>query len=151
MTSNIGTKKISSSKIGFGSDKYEDTHKQNMDKDVRKYFLPEFLNRIDEIIFFNSLNENDLFEIIDLQLNDLKNNLSEKNNSLRVSKTAKEYLLRDGAHREWGARPLRRLIQNEIENRISNGFIKGLFKDCKGLITIKSKNNKLVFKQFRKK
>ena len=151
MTSNIGTKKISSSKIGFGSDKNEDTHKQNMDKDVRKYFLPEFLNRIDEIIFFNSLNENDLFEIIDLQLNDLKNNLSEKNNSLRVSKTAKEYLLRDGAHREWGARPLRRLIQNEIENKISNGFIKGLFKDCKGLITIKSKNNKLVFKQFRKK
>ena len=151
MTSNIGTKKIASSKIGFSDKKDEPSGESNMDKEVKKYFLPEFLNRIDEIIFFNSLNENDLFKIIDLQLNDLKNNLSEKNNSLRVSKTAKEYLLRDGSHRDWGARPLRRLIQNEIENKISNGFIKGIFKDFKGLITIKSTKNKLIFKQFKKK
>jgi ATP-dependent Clp protease ATP-binding subunit ClpC len=151
MTSNIGTKKIASSKIGFSNKEDELSNDKNMDKEVKKYFLPEFLNRIDEIIFFNSLDENDLFKIIDLQLNDLKNNLHEKNNSLRVSKTAKEFLLRDGSHRDWGARPLRRIIQNEIENKISNGFIKGVFKDCKGLITIKSKKNKLVFKQFKKK
>ena len=80
---------------------------------------------------------------------DLKKNLVEKNNSLRVSRTAKEYLLRDGSHREWGARPLRRLIQNEIENKISNKFIKGTFKhNC--LISVKSKNNKLIFTQFPK-
>ncbi|MAX10089.1 MAG: Clp protease ClpC [Candidatus Marinimicrobia bacterium] len=151
MTSNIGTKKIASSKIGFAGKEDETSGDSNMDKEVKKYFLPEFLNRIDEIIFFNSLDENDLFKIIDLQLNDLKNNLSEKNNSLRVSKTAKEYLLRDGSHRDWGARPLRRLIQNEIENKISNGFIKGTFKDFKGLITIKSAKDKLIFKQFKKK
>ena len=137
-------KKIASSTIGFSNNENQKDKDRAVDGDVRKYFLPEFLNRIDEIIFFNSLNEDDLFKIIDLQLKDLKNNLRDKNNALRVSKTAKEHLLRDGSHREWGARPLRRLIQNEIENRISNNFIKGDFKDCKGLITIKSKKSKLL-------
>ena len=149
MTSNIGTKKISSSKIGFIEKAKEKSDSDQSFDDIKKYFLPEFLNRIDEIVLFNSLSKKDLFKIIDLQLMDLKKNLVEKNNSLRVSRTAKEYLLRDGSHREWGARPLRRLIQNEIENKISNKFIKGTFKhNC--LISVKSKNNKLVFTQFPK-
>ena len=149
MTSNIGTKKISSSKIGFIEKAKEKSDLDQSFDDIKKYFLPEFLNRIDEIVLFNSLSKKDLFKIIDLQLMDLKKNLVEKNNSLRVSRTAKEYLLRDGSHREWGARPLRRLIQNEIENKISNKFIKGTFKhNC--LISVKSKNNKLVFTQFPK-
>ena len=82
-------------------------------------------------------------------MQDLKDNLKDKRNSLRVSKTAKEYLLKDGSHREWGARPLRRAIQNEIENKISNLFIKGKFKE-NALITVKSEKNKLLFKQFLK-
>ena len=151
MTSNIGTKKISSSSIGFKKKENKKSDKvENSYEDIKKYFLPEFLNRIDDIILFNSLTKNDLFKIIDLQLQDLKNNLSEKNNSFRISKTAKEYLIRDGSHREWGARPLRRLIQNEIENKISNKFIKGSFKG-EGLITVKADKNKLLFSQFRKK
>ena len=105
---------------------------------------------IDEIILFNSLSKKDLFKIIDLQLRDLKNNLNEKNNSFRISKTAKEYLIRDGSHREWGARPLRRLIQNAIENKISNKFIKGVFRE-NALITIKAKSDRLIFSQFKKK
>ena len=151
MTSNIGTKSVESSSIGFSSNKKNKRNEKNdIFNEIKKYFLPEFLNRIDEIIMFNSLNKDDLFKIIDLQLSDLKNNLLERNNVLRFSKTAKEYLLKDGSHREWGARPLRRLIQNEIENVISNKFIKGVFKDNK-LITVKSKNNKLIFSQFSKK
>ena len=150
MTSNIGTKKIASSKIGFKDKNSESSDKNKSHDDIKKYFLPEFLNRIDEIVLFNSLTKEDLFKIIDLQLLDLKKNLLEKNNTLRVSQTAKEYLLRDGSHRDWGARPLRRLIQNEIENKISNKFIKGTFKNnC--LISIKAKNNKLAFTQFKKK
>ena len=151
MTSNIGTKKISPTNIGFDSykKKSEDKTKDSFD-DIKKYFLPEFLNRIDEIIPFNPLSKKNLFDIIDIQLNDLKYNLSEKGNSLRVSKTAKEFLIKDGSHREWGARPLRRAIQNEIENKISNLFIKGKFKE-NGLITVKSVKDKLAFKQFLKK
>ena len=150
MTSNIGTKKISPTAIGFGSQKNLKKDKiGDMFDDIKKYFLPEFLNRIDEIIPFNSLSKKDLFNIIDIQMQDLKDNLKDKRNSLRVSKTAKEYLLKDGSHREWGARPLRRAIQNEIENKISNLFIKGKFKE-NALITVKSEKNKLLFKQFLK-
>tara|TARA_B100001057_G_C22237148_1_gene714345 strand:- start:113 stop:565 length:453 start_codon:yes stop_codon:yes gene_type:complete len=150
MTSNIGTKKISSSQIGFKDSNKSKNKTSTPFDDIKKYFLPEFLNRIDDIVLFNSLTKEDLFKIIDLQLVDLKNNLAERNNSLRISQTAKDYLLRDGAHREWGARPLRRLIQNDIENTVSNKFIEGKFKDnC--LISIKAKKNKLVFTQFKKK
>ena len=73
----------------------------------------------------------------------------DKNNTLQFSKTAKEFLIRDGSHREWGARPLRRLIQNEVENKISNKFIKGEFKNDK-LVTVKAKRDSLVFTQFSK-
>ena len=150
MTSNIGTKKISPTAIGFDNQKNMKKDKiGDMFDDIKKYFLPEFLNRIDEIIPFNSLSKKDLFSIIDIQMQDLKDNLKDKRNSLRVSKTAKEYLLKDGSHREWGARPLRRAIQNEIENKISNLFIKGKFKE-NALITVKSEKNKLLFKQFLK-
>ncbi len=152
MTSNIGTKKIAPTNIGFSRSygkKNKDEARSSFD-DIKKYFLPEFLNRIDEIMLFNSLTKNNLFDIIDIQLNDLRRNLLDKGNSLRFSKTAKEFLIRDGSHREWGARPLRRAIQNEVENKISNLFIKGTFKED-ALITVKSAKDKLIFKQFLKK
>ena len=114
--------------------------------DVKKHFLPEFLNRIDEVIVFNSLEKEDLHAIIDIQLKDLRENLEKKNNILRVSKSAKEDLIRDGAHREWGARPLRRMIQNQIENEISTRFLTGEFKE-NGIISVKSKNKQLEFSQ----
>jgi ATP-dependent Clp protease ATP-binding subunit ClpA len=114
--------------------------------EVKKYFIPEFLNRIDDIIVFNSLSKEDLHSIIELQLSDLKENLKKKNNTLKMTKSAKEDLIRDGAHREWGARPLRRIIQNQIENEISTRFLTGEFVE-NGSITVKSKNKELVFTQ----
>ena len=118
--------------------------------DVKKHFLPEFLNRIDEVIVFNALRKEDLHAIIDIQLKDLRENLKKKNNILRVTKSAKEDLIRDGAHREWGARPLRRMIQNQIENEISTRFLTGKFKED-GIITVKSKDKQLKFTQEIKK
>ena len=70
-----------------------------------------------------------LYNIIELQLKDLHSNLTQKNNKLKVTKTAKDILIQDGSHREWGARPLRRTIQNEIENVISSKFLNGEFKE----------------------
>ena len=152
MTSNIGTNSISSTSFGF-HDKKENNEENsylNIMGEVKKYFIPEFLNRIDEIIVFNALRKDDLYKIIDLQLEDLRNNLKKKNNTLKITKTAKESLVRDGAHREWGARPLRRLIQNDIENTISAFFLSGKFIE-NGIITIKSKNKDLTFEQHTKK
>ena len=114
---------------------------------IKKFYKPEFLNRIDDIITFNSLEKEDLYNIIDLQLDDLKNNLSKKYNKLNFYKTAKELLLMDTKHREWGARPLRRNIQNSIENVISEMFISGKFLDKPGTISVKALKGSFVFSQ----
>ena len=148
MTSNIGTRNINSSQIGFSKGSPDDAQSHSVDimKEVKKYFIPEFLNRIDDIIVFNSLSIENLYDIIELQLKDLHANLSNMNTKLRVTKTAKDILIQDGSHREWGARPLRREIQNEIENVISSKFLNGDFSE-NGLITVKGKSGKLDFSQ----
>ena len=94
--------------------------------------------------------KNDLYNIIDLELRDLRANLKERNVNLRVSASAKNILLEDGSHIEWGARPIRRIIQNEIESKISLGFLNGTFKD-NSLISISASKSKLQFKSNLKK
>ena len=148
MTSNIGTNTLSSTSFGFKSKNNEqkDEHYSDIMTAVKKFFIPEFLNRVDEIIVFNGLSKEDLYQIIDLQLEDLRENLEKKNNTLQITKSAKEDLIRDGSHREWGARPLRRMIQSEIENAISSRFLTSEFKE-NGVIKVKSKDKALIFEQ----
>ena len=138
--------------FGFKQNKSDEKndHYTDIMTAVKKYFIPEFLNRIDEVIVFNALSKDDLYHIIELQLIDLRKNLDKKNNLLKITKSAKEDLIRSGLHREWGARPLRRLIQNNIENAISARFLSGDFKE-NGIIMVKSKNKDLVFTQKLKK
>ena len=152
MTSNLGTKSISSSTLGFStSDKESIKEKTSQIFDeINRYFRPEFLNRIDDIVIFNSLEKEHLYKIIDLQLNDLKINLRQRNNSIRFTKKVKDFLLKDGSHRDWGARPIRRIIQNEIENLISTKFLLNEFTD-NGVISVKVEDEKLHLTQFPKK
>ncbi len=147
MTSNIGTRHISSSQFGFGKKEPNADNELDVLKEVKKFFKPEFLNRIDNVVVFNSLTKDDLYKIIDLQIKDLKNNLMNKNNKLNLTKTAKDVLLQEGVHREWGARPLRRIIQNEIENYLSLKFLKNEFSEKNGIITVKGSKGKLIFTQ----
>ena len=149
LTSNIGTQSMSSSTIGFNKSKEKDL-KTDLQLEVKKYFKPELLNRLDETIIFNSLNKENLFDIIDLQLNDLRKNLKSKNMSLRISKSAKNVLLINGIHREWGARPIRRIIQDEIENVISYKYLSGEIKE-NSTIYINGKGSQLIFKSKNKK
>ena len=146
MTSNLGSKKISSSDFGFVKED-DGSREINVMSYVKKFYKPEFLNRIDDIIVFNSLEKKDLYDIIDLQLEDLRNNLQKKQNSLSFYKSAKELLLLDTEHREWGARPLRRNIQNLVENIISEKFISGKFIDKPGKVLVTAKNGKFKFNQ----
>ena len=114
MTSNLGSQHISKESVGFkiqSNDEEWNNKKSRVEESLSNHFRPEFLNRIDDIIIFNSLEKDDLYKIIDLQLNDLKINLLKKNNSIRFSKKVKDFLLKDGSHRDWGARPIRRIIQ----------------------------------------
>jgi len=149
LTSNIGTAAVSSSSLGFYKNKLNNKDENNlliMDE-VKRYFNPEFLNRLDEVIIFNTLLINDLYNIVDLLLNDLRQNLKKKNVSLIISKTAKDFIIKNVDHREWGARPIRRVIQNYIENIIAEKFVKEEFT-VNGKISIKAKDNKLIFSQF---
>ena len=146
ITTNVGTQQVSSSKIGFTYEKskLKNDNSLNIKKEINKYFKPEFLNRIDDIITFNSLTEKNLYKIIDLQLNDLRYNLSKKNMRLQVNPTAKKVLLQNGSHREWGARPIRRIIQNDIENIISYKYLNGELKENSKII-VNGKGDKLIF------
>ena len=145
MTSNIGTSRISSSKIGFVDDDI-DSHKVINDE-IKKYFKPEFLNRLDDIIIFNQLTQENLYKIIDFEMEDLKDNLKKKAINLRVNQTAKKILLQEGSYSEWGARPIRRVIQNRIESEISIRFLNKTFVDNGGNISISGKDGALLFEQ----
>ena len=148
MTSNIGTSSIRSSNIGFIDKKDKNIDNESIImKEVKKYFKPEFLNRLDKIITFNQLTIEDLYKIIDFEMIDLKNNLKNKNILLRLNKTAKKVLLQEGSFLEWGARPIRRVIQDKIESEISIRFLDGQFRDNNGNISISAKDGELIFVQ----
>lgn len=120
MTSNAGSN-LNGNSIGFG--------KQTVDKNktmdsLKETFRPEFLNRIDEIIIFDSLNKEQLIQIVDIMLEDTKKALQNKNISLEVTVSAKEYLLNKGTDYKYGARPLRRAIQRYVEDVLSEMILR---------------------------
>lgn len=123
MTSNIGSQFFQD-----GSNSREDV-KREIQAELRKNFRPEFLNRVDEIIVFNKLSEKDIEKIVDLQLQSLGSRLAKRNIRLDVDKKAKEKLAKEGYDPDYGARPLKRLIQREIEDPLALKLLEGKYKD----------------------
>lgn len=121
MTSNagVGVKKIT---VGFEKN-VETQNKAGILEQINQYFKPEFLNRLDAIIEFNHLTEEDLMRIVDLMLQDLGDRLAEQDISLTVSEKAKAQLVKIGSDRAFGARPLRRAIQDHVEDSITEKLI----------------------------
>ena len=122
MTSNAGSDK-KSNVVGFNEDE-EATHIK-IDRALKELFRPEFLNRVDEIIIFKELEKEELIKIIDLMLHDLSDGLKEKDITLEVSKKAKEFILDKSYNRQYGARPMRRFIEKNIEDKLAQMLIKG--------------------------
>ena len=150
MTSNVGADFIEKqTQLGFKTENDEEASyekmKDNVMSKLRKTFRPEFLNRLDEIIVFHSLNKEHIKKIVDLMLDDLRERLEEKEIELEMTEAAKAKLAEDGYDSEFGARPLRRTIQRQIENPLS---IKILDKDFeeKGKITVDVKDDEFDFK-----
>ena len=140
MTSNAGSN-LNNNSIGFG--------KQSMDKgkienSLKEIFRPEFLNRVEEIVIFDSLNQQQLLQIIDLMLTDTSNVLLEKDITLNVTDSTKTFILENGTNIKYGARPLRRAIQKYIEDEISEMILKGELTHGQN-ITVDNKNNNLTF------
>ena len=141
MTSNAGSN-LNNNSIGFGNATVDKSKVEERLKDV---FRPEFLNRVDEIVTFNSLTQDELLEIVDLMLQDTSSALANKDISLNISKEAKEYILEKGTNLKFGARPLRRAIQRYIEDEISEKILKGEILNGQK-INIGKKEDSLVFK-----
>ena len=133
-TSNIGSERITRevSTIGFGreelSDRYEDI-KRGVMEEVKKFFKPEFLNRIDDLIVFHQLSEDHIRRITDLLLGRLADRLSEKHLTIEVSDAVKERLAKEGFDPIFGARPLKRTIERKIENELATLIIEGQFAE----------------------
>lgn len=140
MTSNVGSNQNMNS-IGFGASTYS---KNKIYDSLKETFRPEFLNRIDEVVIFDSLNNEELIQIIDLMLKDTQNVLNDKNIKMYVSDDAKKYLLDKGTDIKYGARPLRRAVQRYIEDELSDMVLKSELKINEN-VYIDLKDDKLTF------
>ena len=129
MTSNTGSRQLKDFGVGIGfSTKNKEEQKRDQEKDViekelKKTFAPEFLNRIDEIITFNSLNKEDIMKIVDIEFEKVLERIRTMDYELEITETAKEYISEKGYDPEYGARPLKRAIQRYIEDPITEEII----------------------------
>jgi len=140
MTSNAGSN-LNKNSLGFGKETVDNNKTMDALKDT---FRPEFLNRIDEIVIFNSLNSEELLQIVDLMLDDTRKVLHEKNITLTITKEAKEYILNKGTDLKYGARPLRRAISRYIEDEIADRILKGEISNGQ-TVNINLSNDNLIF------
>jgi len=152
MTSNIGAEVIrKQGNFGFdliGTDEnaekagYDDMRKKLMDR-LKKAFRPEFLNRLDNVVVFRALNMDDMQRITELEFNKVGALLTDKNIKLQISETALEKLTREGFDPEMGARPLRRVIQEKVENPLSEALLSHRFHDGDTILFSLDKNGEL--------
>ncbi|MCI8760115.1 MAG: AAA domain-containing protein [Clostridia bacterium] len=141
MTSNAGSN-LNNNSIGFGG---QTINKNKIIDSLKDIFRPEFLNRIDEVVAFDSLNQEQLLQIVDLMLKNTINALKEKDIRIEITKQAKDFILEKGTDVKFGARPLRRAIQRNIDDELSEMILRGELVDGK-TVSISLKNDKLEFK-----
>src|SRR6185503_17338169 len=118
MTSNVGSQRILQFKGTHIGEVYDRMKAAVLDE-LRKAFRPEFLNRVDEIVVFHTLTEADLTKIVEIQLGNLRKRLAERKITLALTDAAKQFIVRTGHAPEYGARPLKRAIQKEIETPLA--------------------------------
>ena len=149
MTSNAGASRIMEpKKLGFNSEENEkqdyEKMKANVMEDVKRIFRPEFINRIDDIIVFHSLGKNEVGKIVNIMLNQFKHRVKEQMDiDIRFADSAKKYITQEGYDKKYGARPLRRMIQNKIEDTLSDEILNGNVTNGDS-ITISIRNKEVI-------
>ena len=135
MTSNIGASHIKNSTVGFGTAGNGEENKAEYDKmkarvmeALKAAFRPEFLNRVDETIVFHALEKEHIMQIVDLMMKDLHKRLAEQNITMEVTAEAKAKLVEDGYDPAYGARPLRRTIQRQVEDPLAEDLLRGRYQ-----------------------
>ena len=156
MTSNIGARIITDKKLlGFSissldnkveeNKQYEST-KRDVMEELKKEFKPEFINRIDEIIVFHKLLEEDIMKIIGIMLDEVEKRLNANNLNIEISNSVRKFIFEKGFDKNYGARPLRRAIQTYIEDEISEAILDGKVKENKKAVVEIGENQKVVIK-----
>lgn len=136
MTSNIGARLITDKKLlGFSNGNKEnnvekdyETIKKEVMGELKKEFRPEFINRIDEIIVFHKLNDDEISKIIDIMLEEVKKRLNSQKYQAEFDDSVKKFISEKGVDKAFGARPLRRTIQNLVEDKLAEAILDGVMK-----------------------
>ena len=136
MTSNVGSEfSRAMSRMGFAASEEssakakEEEYRNRIQESLRSRFRPEFLNRLDEIIIFNALDKKVISQIVEIQLKQLTEHLKGRGMKLAIDSSAKKYITEHGFDPEYGARPIKRLIQKAILDNLADRIIKGEIKD----------------------
>ncbi|WP_376792940.1 ATP-dependent Clp protease ATP-binding subunit [Thermoflexus sp.] len=153
MTSNIGAETIRKAHLGFPTQKQEEVDlerryremREKLLNELRKVFRPEFLNRVDQVVVFRPLSREDILKIVDLELGKVAARLKEHRLSIEATPAAKAFLADKGYDPEYGARPLRRVIQNLVEDALSEGMLAGKFGPG-DTVVIDLEGDQLVFR-----
>jgi len=143
MTSNIAAELIKSKGFGFGARGEEAQYermKEMLQREVERHFRPEFMGRLDELIVFKHLTRKDLMVVVDYELRKVRERLAEHGLKLELTDQAKEFLIEKGHSRDFGARPLRRAIEQHVEDPLSEDILRGIYKD-KNKIAVSAKDD----------
>ena len=153
LTSNLGVKKLQDfgTGIGFSTNTYsnEEAKKQLLMKEMKNFFSPEFINRIDDTIVFNSLSQEDIKKITDIELQKLVNRLSDMKYNVKYDETLVDYLAKIGFDELYGARPLKRAIQDKVEDLLSEEVLTGKMIEGKNYLIKVVDDNVVVQKKGR--
>jgi ATP-dependent Clp protease ATP-binding subunit ClpC len=156
MTTNAGAQAIKNeSQFGFetggASDASYESMKRRVKDEIEKVFRPEFLNRLDDVIVFRHLTKDDLKTVIDFELSKVRERLLERGYELVLTDTAKEYLIKKGSNLDYGARPLRREIENRVEDVLSEMLLKGDFAGKNTIVVdgVRDDTDKVIRLEFR--
>jgi ATP-dependent Clp protease ATP-binding subunit ClpB len=150
MTSNVGSEYLKAmSRIGFSAEasqasEEEGDYRQKVMEALRGNFRPEFLNRIDDVVIFNPLRKHDIEKIVDIQIKLIEKRLADRHIKLEIEAPARAHITKEGFSAEYGARPLKRLMQKVILDKLADKIIRGEFKDG-GKVKVNFKANQLVF------
>ena len=131
MTSNLGTEEFQRQSLGFAREtkSEQERHKSAIETAMKQTFRPEFLNRLDEIVIFQGLTEGQIKQIVDLMMKDVKKRLADRKITVELTEEAKAKLAKEGFDPAFGARPLRRTLQRQVENPLSTKILQGEFKE----------------------
>ena len=152
LTSNVGAHILQRTQaMGFGAGidsglDYEKTKEKVMDE-MKRVFRPEFLNRINDIVLFRSLSREDMGKIVEIELAKIGERLGEQNLQIKLDAAAKEFLVGKGWDEKYGARPLKRALERELEDPMAEEILKGKIQKDGGIVKVTEKDGKLAFSQ----